>query len=87
MKTGFRLGILGIAAVAAVSVWSHSVRANETLGDKVDDAATEVKKTGRSVKRKTKKAVRKAQGKDNVVDDVKDRVDEAGGNIKDELKK
>ena len=81
------LAVLG-SLLATISL-THLVKAHadESVGDKIsntaDDASKGMKKSGRKMKRKS----RKAHGTDNVGKDAKDAVNDAGDDVSTGAKK
>jgi hypothetical protein len=79
MKKMLMLGL--ILGAAILSSRSQVAVAEESVGDKMQDAAgdakTDMKKAGRGLKQTGRKAV----GKDNIAKDAKDKMNDVGDDV------
>ena len=77
----------GSMVTGLFSKMANLAHADETLGDKVQDAGTDVKRDTKKSVRGMKRSGRKATGNDNVLKDGKDALNDAGDNIEAGAKK
>ncbi len=79
--------LMSAAAFAWTTFSANFATADETVGEKVENAADDVSKDAKKGHRNLKRASRNARGKGSVVEDAKDGVNNAGDDVSHEVKK
>ncbi len=88
MKTIYTLTRVSAAfLLSSVLFAATPLRAEETVGEKVQNAAGDVKTSVKKSHRAAKRHTRKALGNDSVLKDAKDKVQDTGDDLSNDAKK